>query len=73
MNLDLDKSVQLAGGCVPLAAALGVHRQSIYNWQKQGFVPPARATQIEQLYGVDSVALIKPELRALVTSFASKR
>ena len=58
---------------MPLSVALGVGRQAVYNWERQGYVPPARATQIERLYGVDSIMLVKPELRELVTSLAAKR
>lgn len=40
--------------------------QAVCQWVKRGWVPPARAMEIERLYGVDRAYLVKPSLVALV-------
>lgn len=40
--------------------------QAVGQWVKRGWVPPARALEIERLYGVDRAYLVKPDLVALV-------
>lgn len=40
--------------------------QAVCQWVRRGWVPPARAMQIERLYGIDRAHLVKPELVALV-------
>lgn len=40
--------------------------QAVCQWVRRGWVPPARAMEIERLYGIDRAHLVKPELVALV-------
>lgn len=40
--------------------------QALCQWVRRGWVPPARALEIEKLYGVDRAHLVKPDLVALV-------
>lgn len=68
----LDQAIEKAGGRVPLAKALGVTRQAIYGWRKQGWVPAARAREIEDRFDVPRMLLIKPELRAIVASLTAR-
>lgn len=56
------KAVEKAGSVAKLAARLGVKRQACYDWLKRGWAPPARAIQIEELYGVPRASLMDPRL-----------
>ena len=69
----LDQAIDKAGGRVPLANALGVTRQAVYGWRKQGWVPVPRAIEIEDKFGVGRMRLIKPELRAIVSALTTTR
>jgi hypothetical protein len=40
--------------------------QAVCQWVKRGWVPPARALEIEKRYGVDRAYLVKPDLVELV-------
>ena len=40
--------------------------QAVSQWVRRGWVPPARALEIERLYGIDRAHLVKPDLVALV-------
>jgi DNA-binding transcriptional regulator YdaS (Cro superfamily) len=71
----IEQAIQKAGeiaGVSPIGARaafarhLGVSVQVVSQWVKRGWVPPARALELEDLYGVDRSQLVKPELRALV-------
>lgn len=72
-NTALNLAIKKAGGRVPLSKALGIERQAIYNWEQQGWVPAPRALEIERKFGVKAISLIKPALRAVVTSLAPTR
>jgi len=69
----LDQAIEKAGGRVPLAKALGVTRQAVYSWRKQGWVPVPRAIEIEDKFGVGRMRLIKPELHAIVSALTEAR
>lgn len=64
----IDKAVSAAGGRSELADTLGVSVQAIYLWVKRGWVPPARAIELEQRYGIPRVDLVKPSLAALLAT-----
>jgi DNA-binding transcriptional regulator YdaS (Cro superfamily) len=49
-----------------LARQLGVTIQAVSQWSVRGWCPPARALEIEDLYGVPRRLLVKPELRELL-------
>lgn len=48
------------------ARHLGISVQVVGQWLKRGWLPPQRALEVEELYGVDRALLVKPSLRALV-------
>lgn len=58
----IDRAVEMAEGAVPLAAKLGVSHQAVFQWVKRGWVPLARAIEIESIYGIPRRTLLKPEL-----------
>lgn len=58
----------MAGGVAKLAELLGVKRQGAYEWLKRGYLPPARAIQVEAAYGIPRAELIDPRLRAAIDS-----
>lgn len=68
----LDQAIEKAGGRVPLANALGVTRQAVHGWRRQGWVPVPRAIEIEGKFGVARMHLIKPELRAIVSALTAR-
>lgn len=57
------RAVTVAGNQPKMAADLGVSQQCIANWCRLGYVPPARAQEIEMRYGVPRAELINPKLR----------
>lgn len=59
----LQRAIDSAGGRAPFASALNVTVQAVCQWVKRGWVPPARALEIEDLYGVPRADLLKPDLR----------
>lgn len=69
----LNQAIEKAGGRVPLAKALGVTRQAVHGWHRQGWVPVSRAIEIEDKFGVGRMRLIKPELRAIVSALTATR
>ena len=40
--------------------------QAVCQWVRRGWVPPARAMEIERIYDIDRAHLVKPDLVALV-------
>jgi hypothetical protein len=62
----IDKVVDMAGGATPLAKYLKISTQAIYLWQAKGYVSAARALELEELYGVSRLELVKPELAKLL-------
>jgi hypothetical protein len=57
-------AVDAAGGRSALAEAMGVTRQAVEEWRRQGWVPLARAKQIEDLYGIPRAGLLSPKVRS---------
>ena len=67
MPHNMSTVLQRAGGAPALAAALKVSHQIVYIWVKRGWVPLARAVQIEKKYGVPRDKIIKPQLAELLS------
>lgn len=61
----IDRAVERAGSRAAFAEKLGVTPQAVCQWSRRGWVPPARALEIEDLYGIPRAELMKPSLRAL--------
>lgn len=64
----VEVAIEKAGDRRTFARSLtpSVTIQAVGQWVKRGWVPPARALEIERLYGVDRAYLVKPDLVALV-------
>jgi hypothetical protein len=64
----VEAAIVKAGGRRAFAASLNppISVQAVGQWVTRGWVPPARALEIEDLYGVDRVYLVKPELAVLL-------
>lgn len=60
------EAVVMAGSMSKLAAAIGVSHQAVQGWVSQGFVPMARITEIEALYGVPRADLMNPKYTAIL-------
>ena len=52
-----------AGGQLQLALELGVSQASVSIWIRRGWLPPARAMQVERMYDLPRQHLISPRLR----------
>jgi DNA-binding transcriptional MerR regulator len=61
------EAVALAGSQKQLAEDLGVSKQAVQLWVKQGYVPKARIEEIERLYGIEPKRLFDPKLLELLT------
>lgn len=48
----LRKAIDVAGGYVPLAQALGVHPRTVRKWLLAGGMPPRQARRIQKLTGI---------------------
>lgn len=57
------RAINKAGGHTALAKHLGVTCTAVQNWVKLGWVPPARAQEIENSYGVPRAELVSPKVR----------
>ena len=66
----IERAIERAGGRTAFAKTLGVTVQAVCQWVKRGWVPPARALEIEDLYSVPRVELMKPALRAIIQAAA---
>lgn len=62
----VNKAVEAAGSWEKLALALGVTRQAVGQWLNQGYVPLARAKEIEHLYGIPRTDLVSAKVRSLM-------
>jgi len=60
----VERAVVAAGGQPKMAEELGVTQQCISRWCKLGYVPVARAKEIEICYGVPRADLLSPKLRS---------
>lgn len=63
-------AARVAGGQVELARSLNVSEQAISAWVRRGYVPKARAAEIEEKYGVPRYRLIDPRILELVNPAA---
>lgn len=55
-------------GVVCLANDLGVSRIAVQQFHRNGYLPPRRAVQVGELYGIeDTMSLVHPRFRALAT------
>ena len=63
------RAVELAGGSQQhLADSLNVSQAAVSKWLLRGWMPPARAREVEMLFGVSRTTLADPRLvDALVT------
>jgi len=62
----IEQVVYIAGGAKPLAEYLGISTQAVYLWLSKGHVSAARALELEGLYGVSRLELVRPELAAIL-------
>lgn len=63
----IEKAVEKAGGThAALADQLGVTRQAVQLWVKQGYAPIDRIVEIEAQFGIDRKELIDPKLAELL-------
>lgn len=62
-NSGVRRAVEKAGSQAELARALGVSYQSIQIWLNQGYVPLARAQEIEMQFGIPRAELVSPKVR----------
>jgi len=60
----VDKAVEKAGSWNKLAVSLGVTRQAVGQWLRQGYVPLARAKEIEMQFGIPRNDLVSPKVRS---------
>lgn len=60
----VDLAVEKAGGATALARALGVTPQSVWDWLVKGYVPLARAKEIEMQFGIPRNDLVSPKVRS---------
>ena len=65
--MSIEKAIAAAGNQETLAAALGVKQPAIAHWKKRGWMPVARALQVEMIYGIDRLSLIKPALQEVLS------
>lgn len=65
-NSGIRQAVTKAGGPARMARDLNVSKQAVGLWIKQGFVPQARAKDIEMMYGIERAELVSPKVRSLM-------
>lgn len=58
------RAIEKAGGPTALAKSLGVTYQSIDDWRRKGYVPPARAKEIEMQFGIPRNDLVSAKVRS---------
>lgn len=63
-SLPADRAVVAAGGAIALASALGVSHQAVYRWQRDGYLPLARALEVDAMLGIPYRSLLEPGLAA---------
>lgn len=61
-----------AGALAVISRLLGVSKQAVCQWGRKGWVPPQRALELEEYFGVDRKLLLKPELRLMVEALAEQ-
>lgn len=57
-------AITKAGGPTALARSLGVTYQSIDDWRRKGYVPLARAKEIEMQFGIPRGELVSAKVRS---------
>jgi DNA-binding transcriptional regulator YiaG len=62
----IHEAVILAGSQTNLAAALGVSKQAVQKWMRQGFAPNGRIEKIRALYGIPAERLCDPRFLKLL-------
>lgn len=62
----LARAVQFAGGVAAFSRSVGVTHQAVYQWLQRGWLPPRRAEQASELYGVPAAELLNPAITKLV-------
>jgi len=60
------QAVEKAGSKRKLAEVLQVSTQAVHEWVKRGYVPPVRARQLEVMFEIPRVSLVKAELAELI-------
>lgn len=63
-NNKVTEATEKAGGVSALARVLGVTPTAVREWVNFGYVPTARAQQIEILYGIPRTELVSPKVRS---------
>lgn len=58
----LSDAIQRGGGIIKFAERMGLSHQAVYHWRKRGWVPPQRAAQIEEIFGIERGLLMHPSL-----------
>lgn len=56
-----------------VARELGVSPQAVQKWTKLGYVPLARALQLEDLYGVPAIDMVSPKQRGLLLQMVGSK
>ena len=66
--IGIETAIAKASGRRAFAASLNpsVSVQAVGHWVKHGWVPPARALEIERLYRIHRALLVKPALALLL-------
>jgi len=64
-NPIIDKIVEDCGSISEFSRRVGVTPQSAHNWVRRGYVPPARALQMEVMFKVPARDLVRPQLREI--------
>lgn len=62
----IERAIEVAGGAAALAQQMGVSHQVVYQWKKRGWLPPARAIEVESRYGVPRIEMVNPKILDLV-------
>jgi DNA-binding transcriptional regulator YdaS (Cro superfamily) len=63
----IEQAIYAAGSQTKLAKLLGCSQQNVGFWLRQGYCPPERVVEVEQLTGVDRSLLVNPKLVDLLT------
>lgn len=50
--MNATKLIEKAGGVDAVAAELGVRTQSVYAWQRQGYIPLRRIRTVAKMAGI---------------------
>lgn len=56
----VEKIIERAGGVRAVAEELGVTTQSVYKWQRDGFIPLKRMKEVARLAGIKPTELPIP-------------